>query len=78
MDTSPRDQGATPSPNVLDGLPPRNELNVEERRPLLTGVGRGLARLCPNCGNGRLFEGYLRVQPVCNYCSADNDRSSRR
>ena len=48
--------------------------SAEQRRPLLTGLGRGLARLCPNCGQGRLFDGYLRVRPICDNCGSDNDR----
>ena len=26
---------------------------------------------CPNCGKGRLFEGFLRVSPTCEACSFD-------
>ena len=45
-----------------------------ENRPLLTGVGRGFTRHCPNCGRGRLFDGYLRVRPICDQCESNNDR----
>ena len=44
------------------------------RRDFLTGLGRGLCRRCPDCGQGRLFDGYLRVRPVCDACGHDNDR----
>ena len=30
-----------------------------ENRPLLTGIGRGFTRHCPNCGRGHLFDGYF-------------------
>ena len=32
--------------------------------PLLSG----LAGRCPSCGEGRLFEGYLKVAPRCEAC----------
>ncbi|HKM63915.1 MAG TPA: DUF983 domain-containing protein [Acidisphaera sp.] len=38
--------------------------------PLLTAVGRGLANRCPSCGKTHLFQGYLRVTPVCTNCGA--------
>jgi uncharacterized protein (DUF983 family) len=41
---------------------------------VMTGLGRGLRRACPNCGEGRLFDGYLRVRPTCDSCGNDNDR----
>jgi uncharacterized protein (DUF983 family) len=31
----------------------------------------GLAGRCPNCGKGRLLEGFLKVAPVCNVCGYD-------
>jgi uncharacterized protein (DUF983 family) len=35
--------------------------------PLLSGlVGR-----CPNCGEGHLFEGFLKVAPRCEACGFD-------
>jgi uncharacterized protein (DUF983 family) len=37
-----------------------------------TGVRRGLARRCPQCGEGRLFQGYLKVRPICEVCGHDN------
>lgn len=39
-------------------------------RPLLRGAGRH----CPACGEGRLFTGYLKVQPTCEVCGHDNGR----
>ena len=37
-----------------------------------TGIKRGLARRCPNCGEGRLFSGYLKVRTPCEACGTDN------
>ena len=31
----------------------------------------GLAGRCPNCGDGHLFEGFLRVSPRCEACGFD-------
>ncbi|MDI9409350.1 MAG: DUF983 domain-containing protein [Candidatus Pacebacteria bacterium] len=33
---------------------------------------RGLQRHCPNCGQGKLFKGYLKVEPICAVCGQDN------
>jgi uncharacterized protein (DUF983 family) len=68
----PLDQGAPISANIPDALPVRRKPSAEESHPFPPGVGRGLARRCPNCGNGRLFDGYLR--PICDHCGNDNDR----
>ena len=35
--------------------------------PLLSGA----AGRCPNCGEGRLFEGFLKVSPACKACGFD-------
>jgi uncharacterized protein (DUF983 family) len=35
--------------------------------PLLSGA----AGRCPNCGEGFLFEGFLKVAPVCEACGFD-------
>ncbi len=37
-----------------------------------TGIRRGLACRCPECGKGRLFTSYLKVAPSCPVCHADN------
>jgi uncharacterized protein (DUF983 family) len=31
----------------------------------------GLACRCPNCGEGQLFEGFLKVSPRCEACGLD-------
>lgn len=35
---------------------------------------RGARHRCPDCGQGRLFDGYLKVRPVCDACGHDNGR----
>jgi uncharacterized protein (DUF983 family) len=37
---------------------------------LANGLGRGLMGRCPACGQGRLFDGFLRVVPLCEHCAA--------
>ena len=34
-------------------------------------IGRGLRGRCPRCGEGRLFDGFLRLRQVCDRCSLD-------
>jgi uncharacterized protein (DUF983 family) len=41
---------------------------------LVAGLRRGLRRLCPACGRGRLFSGYLAVSPICAVCGNDNEQ----
>jgi uncharacterized protein (DUF983 family) len=41
---------------------------------LLLGLHRGIARKCPACGVGPLFNGYLSVIPTCWACGNDNEQ----
>jgi uncharacterized protein (DUF983 family) len=41
----------------------------EIAHPLFRSIGRGLRHRCPNCGEGRLFGRYLKVEPHCQACS---------
>ena len=43
-----------------------------------TGMARGVRGLCPNCGEGRLFPRYLKVQAICPVCSHDNGQLQAR
>jgi uncharacterized protein (DUF983 family) len=36
----------------------------------LAAMGRGLRNLCPVCGEGHVFQGFLRVVPECSVCGA--------
>ena len=38
---------------------------------LARGLKRGLAERCPNCGKGKLYAKYLKVEPVCGACGHD-------
>ncbi len=38
----------------------------------LAGLQRGFLCRCPNCGQGRLFRSYLKIEPHCKVCGNDN------
>jgi uncharacterized protein (DUF983 family) len=40
--------------------------------PVLLGLRRGLGRHCPNCAEGPLFKGYVKVLSPCPICGHDN------
>ncbi|MES2035397.1 MAG: DUF983 domain-containing protein [Pseudomonadota bacterium] len=44
---------------------------AQEVRPFLTGLKRGLRHRCPNCGEGKLYTGYLKIAPACAACGHD-------
>jgi uncharacterized protein (DUF983 family) len=48
------------------------EADMATERNAATGFKRGLARRCPNCGEGHLFRGYLAVDPTCEACGHEN------
>ena len=35
---------------------------------MMLGVKRGAAHRCPNCGQGRLYSRYLKVEQTCESC----------
>lgn len=37
----------------------------------LSPIKTGLRGLCPSCGQGHLFSGFLTVRPKCDICGAD-------
>ncbi|MBV9217987.1 MAG: DUF983 domain-containing protein [Methylobacteriaceae bacterium] len=39
--------------------------------PPQSPVSTGMAGRCPRCGQGRLFEGFLKVAPHCPACGLD-------
>ena len=52
------------SVEIYEGPPP-------EHRSVIRSMWRGLLCRCPNCGEGRLFSGYLTVAPACRHCGED-------
>ena len=43
----------------------------------LVYCGRALRRRCPNCGEGRLFDGWMRPRERCERCGLQFDRGER-
>jgi uncharacterized protein (DUF983 family) len=41
-------------------------------KSIATGVRRGVALRCPNCGKGHLFTSFLTVSARCEVCGTDN------
>ncbi len=45
----------------------------QEPRSLGATLWAGITGHCPNCGRGKLFDGYLTLAPRCNVCGLDYD-----
>ena len=45
--------------------------STPEERPLMQAMGRGFMCRCPNCGKGKLFGKFLKVQPECSVCGEE-------
>lgn len=44
---------------------------AQAERPTKPAMWQGLRRKCPNCGEGHLFDGYLKVVDTCPVCQED-------
>ena len=44
---------------------------VETDRPLWPALVSGFRRICPHCGKGHLFSGYLKVADACDNCGEE-------
>lgn len=42
--------------------------HAAEDRPTGQAIWRGFNRRCPNCGEGKLMLGYLKVRDHCDHC----------
>ena len=40
--------------------------------PPVEPIAAGIKGCCPRCGQGRLFDGFLKVTPRCANCGLDN------
>ncbi len=40
-------------------------------RSLSTALWRGFTRKCPDCGQGKIFNGYIKVNDNCNHCDLE-------
>ena len=43
---------------------------MTEMRDTSLALKRGALNRCPNCGEGRIFNGYLTVVEACDHCGA--------
>ncbi|HEV2517266.1 MAG TPA: DUF983 domain-containing protein [Devosia sp.] len=41
---------------------------VREQRSLWRAIGNGVMCRCPNCGKGKLFRSYLKINDSCSEC----------
>lgn len=41
------------------------------KRSVARAIQRGMAKKCPQCGVGALFDGYTRVKESCSHCGLD-------
>ena len=39
--------------------------------PPISPVTAGMRGVCPRCGQGPLFEGFLKIRPSCSVCGLD-------
>jgi uncharacterized protein (DUF983 family) len=46
-------------------------VSTHEKRATGRAIWNGLRCRCPNCGEGKLFSGYLKVNPVCSQCGQE-------
>ncbi len=44
---------------------------TEDDRPMRPAMLRGWRRRCPNCGEGQLLRGYLKVRDTCPNCGEE-------
>jgi uncharacterized protein (DUF983 family) len=51
-------------------MPNQNAIPKDDR-PSKPAMWRGLRRRCPNCGEGMMFVGYLKVVDRCPVCDED-------
>lgn len=44
---------------------------TDDDRPMKQAMWRGFRRRCPNCGEGNMFSGYLKVADSCPVCDQE-------
>jgi len=49
---------------------------VAEFYPRLSSLSTGLRCVCPRCGQGKIYQGVLRVRETCERCGLDLTRLS--
>lgn len=60
-----------PIEHKIAGLPTSLKQREATTRALWQAMSRGLTLRCPNCGIGRLFGAYLKVNASCPHCQEE-------
>ena len=55
----------------MSGAIPPSPGSTPRRWPEIPPISAGLRCRCPRCGQGRLFDGLLKVRDVCETCGLD-------
>jgi len=48
-----------------------NRMPDQNAYPTVDPIKSGIAGRCPRCGEGKLFDGFLKVAPRCSSCGLD-------
>lgn len=51
----------------------RSEWDADQPREIGTAMRRGFLCRCPQCGEGKIFGSYLKVNPTCDHCGLQLD-----
>lgn len=57
------------SPDIYEATSPASHATNERSKWL--SIRRGLMLRCPACGEGKLFNKYLKVTPTCAHCAEE-------
>ncbi|MEL6317867.1 MAG: DUF983 domain-containing protein [Pseudomonadota bacterium] len=52
----------------MDATTTTTTVDAAESRSVWRAMARGAAGRCPRCGDGAVFDGFLRVAPACGSC----------
>jgi len=44
---------------------------MSDERSVSAALFKGLARKCPDCGTGKIFSGYIKVNHTCSVCGLE-------
>lgn len=47
------------------------DITATDDRPMWAAMKKGYQRQCPHCGEGALFDGYLKVNADCSKCGEE-------
>jgi uncharacterized protein (DUF983 family) len=62
---------------ILEGMNQpggKTRLPVRQRPAFRTMLGRALRLRCPRCGDGKLFDGWIRMRSDCTICELHYER----